>query len=194
MLEERFDTTIDEPAFASARTIGDLEALVRQAASAPSAMTRAPEGGPAERPERITFPAWNRGRLARAVRRVNLAVWLLPLARVFAWIHVEGLDHLQAVKGPVIFAANHQSHMDTPVILAALPRRWRYLVAPAMAKEFFEPHFHPERHTTRQVLTIRPTYYLAALLFNAFPLPRREAGARDTLRYIGELVSAGLSS
>ena len=80
MLEERFDTTIDEPAFASARTIGDLEALVRQAASAPSAMTRAPEGGPAERPERITFPAWNRGRLARAVRRVNLAVWLLPRA------------------------------------------------------------------------------------------------------------------
>ena len=55
MLEERFDTTIDEPAFASARTIGDLEALVRQAASA---MTHAPEGGPAERPERITFPAW----------------------------------------------------------------------------------------------------------------------------------------
>lgn len=47
----------------------------------------------------------------------------------------------------------------TPVILAALPRSWRYLVAPAMAKEFFEPHFHPERHTTRQVLTIRPTYY-----------------------------------
>ena len=44
MLEERFDTTIDEPAFASARTIGDLEALVRQAASA---MTHAPEGGPA---------------------------------------------------------------------------------------------------------------------------------------------------
>ena len=205
MLEERFDTTIDEPASASARTIGDLEALVRQASAAPAApaaMTRAPEGGPggtvpvarpAARPERITFPAWNRGRLARAVRRVNLAVWLLPLARVFAWIHVEGLEHLQAVKGPVIFAANHQSHMDTPVILAALPATWRYRVAPAMAKDFFEPHFHPERHTTRQVLTIRPTYYLAALLFNAFPLPRREAGARDTLRYIGELVSAGLS-
>jgi len=32
-------------------------------------------------------------------------------------------------------------------------------------------------------------YYLAVLLFNAFPLPQREAGARQTLRYIGELLA-----
>ena len=45
----------------------------------------------------------------------------------------------------------------------------------------------------RQILPNRLGYYLAALLFNAFPLPKREAGARDTLRYIGELVSHGFS-
>src|SRR6185436_14540958 len=28
---------------------------------------------------------------------------------------------------------------------------------------------------------------------NAFPLPQREAGARQTLRYMGELVDAGYS-
>jgi long-chain acyl-CoA synthetase len=122
-----------------------------------------------------------------------VALSIVPLARLFAWIHVEGLEHLQSVHAPVIFAANHQSHMDTPVIMAALPRPWRYRVAPAMAKEFFEPHFHPERHSARQVLPNRLAYYLAALFFNAFPLPQREAGARETLRYIGELVSHGLS-
>src|SRR5439155_6653452 len=37
------------------------------------------------------------------------------------------------------------------------------------------------------------TYYLAAHFFNAFPLRQREAGARDTLRYIGELVSHSFS-
>ena len=31
--------------------------------------------------------------------------------------------------GPVVFAANHQSYIDTAVILAALPPRWRYRVA-----------------------------------------------------------------
>jgi long-chain acyl-CoA synthetase len=36
-------------------------------------------------------------------------------------------------------------------------------------------------------------YYLAALVFNAFPLPQREAGARQTLRYMGELVENGFS-
>jgi long-chain acyl-CoA synthetase len=29
------------------------------------------------------------------------------------------------------------------------------------------------------------------LFFNAFPLPQREAGARQTLRYIGELLAEG---
>ena len=36
-------------------------------------------------------------------------------------------------------------------------------------------------------------YYLAALFFNAFPLPQREAGARQTLRYIGEVLEDGFS-
>ena len=31
------------------------------------------------------------------------------------------------------------------------------------------------------------------LFFNAFPLPQREAGARQTLRYIGELLADGIS-
>ena len=60
---------------------------------------------------------------ARTLRRLSLPTWILPLARVFAWITVEGTEHLKAIDGPVIFAANHQSHMDTPVILAALPAR-----------------------------------------------------------------------
>ena len=203
-LEERFDTTIDEAAFSGAKTIGDLDALVRQA---PPVGTRAPEGHAAteaqprrpgtpargEHPERMTFPSWNRMALARAVRRANLAIWLLPLARVFAWVHVQGLEHLQSVKGPVIFAANHQSHLDVPAILAALPPAWRYRVAPAMAKDFFEAHFYPERHTRPEVVGYRLAYYLAALMFNAFPIPRREPGTKETLRYIGELVSAGIS-
>jgi long-chain acyl-CoA synthetase len=95
--------------------------------------------------------------------------------------------------GPVVFASNHQSHMDTPVILAALPADLRRRVAPAMAKEFFRPHFHPAEYSLRERLKASTLYFLAALAFNAFPLPQREAGARDTLRYIGRLTSAGFS-
>jgi len=199
-LEEQFDTTIDEAAFSSAKTVGDLDALVRQATGGGEA---APSGVPGQvsgraavsraRAERISFPSWNRRIPARALRRIGLATGILPLARVFAWSRVQGLEHLQRLDAPVIFAANHLSHMDTPAILMALPPRWRYRVAPAMAKDFFDAHFHPERHTWMKVITLRAAYYLAALVFNAFPIPRREAGTRETLRYVGELVSDGFS-
>jgi long-chain acyl-CoA synthetase len=79
------------------------------------------------------------------------------------------------------------------VILAALPPRLRYRIAPAMAKEFFKPHFFPAEHGRRAWLTNSLAYYLAALFFNAFPLPQREAGARQTLRYIGQIVEDGFS-
>jgi 1-acyl-sn-glycerol-3-phosphate acyltransferase len=89
----------------------------------------------------------------------------------------------------VIFASNHQSFMDGPVIMAALPPRWRYRLAPAMGKEMFSPHFFPAEHSRVSWFTNSLNYYLAVLLFNAFPLPQREAGARQTLRYIGELLA-----
>ena len=182
-LEEHLETSIDEMSFAGAAKVRDLRVLVERPSGAEATSAAAA----------LSFPAWNRSWIARTVRRVSLATWILPLARVFAWVHVEGLSNLDSIEGPVLFAANHRSHMDTPVILAALPGRRRYRVAPAMAKEFFTAHFHPAQHTRREWLTNSLNYYLAALFFNAFPLPQREAGTRQTLRYIGELVSDGLS-
>ena len=43
------------------------------------------------------------------------------------------------------------------------------------------------------MLTNRLNYYLAAFFFNTFPLPQREAGARQTLRYIGDVTGDGFS-
>jgi len=127
------------------------------------------------------FPEWNRGALARAARRIFLPGFLLPLNRVFAHIHTHGLENLKGLEPPVIFASNHQSYMDGPTIMSALPAPWRYRVMPAMSKEFFAEHFHGRSFTNSL------NYYLAALFFSAFPIPQREPGALATLRYIGEL-------
>src|SRR5204863_6401536 len=83
--------------------------------------------------------------------------------------------------------------MDAPVILAALPARLRYRLATAMAKEFFKAHFFPAEYGRQAWFTNSLNYYLASLFFNAFPLPQREAGARQTLRYIGEVLEDGFS-
>jgi len=181
-LEDAFHTRIDEGAFSEAKDLSQLRTLVEHGAAS---------GAPP--PEPVDFPAWNLGWLPRAIRRVSLPTWILPLARVFAHIRVEGLDRLKSIDGPVMFASNHQSHMDTPAILIALPARLRYRLATAMAKEFFKAHFFPEQHTRAAWFTNSLNYYLASLFFNAFPLPQREAGARQTLRYIGEVLSRGFS-
>jgi len=177
-LEDAYHTHLDEGAFAGARDLQDLRTVVERAAVS--------EATP---PEPVDFPAWNRSWPARVIRNVSLATWLLPLGRLFAWLRVDGREHLDRIRGPVIFAANHQSHMDTPVILTALPPRWRYRTATAMAKEFFKAHFFPEQHGRAARFTNSLNYYLASLMFNAFPLPQREAGARQTLQYIGDLLA-----
>lgn len=175
-LEEKLDTPVDEGRFTSATTVGELSAPGAAASSEP-----------------IEFPRWNRTKWARFLRRISLPTWILPLARVFLWVRTGGRENLRGLEGPVIFASNHQSHMDVPAIMIAMPGKWRYNIAPAMAKEFFRAHFFPEQFSRREWFTNSLNYWLAALFFNAFPLPQREAGTRQTLRYAGELVSEGIS-
>jgi long-chain acyl-CoA synthetase len=176
-------TSFDESAFATAKTVAELRALVEGGAAT------AVEAGAGA----TDVPEWSLSWPARVARRALQVTLVLPLTRFFARITVHGVEHLQELAGPVVFASNHQSHMDTPVILAALPPRLRWRLAPAMAKEFFRARFRPAEHSFRQRSKASTLYFLAALAFNAFPLPQREAGARDTLRYIGHLASAGYS-
>jgi long-chain acyl-CoA synthetase len=173
-LERHLDTSVDESALAGSRTLGELSRV-------------------APTPLPVTFPCWSRSWPARIVRNAALFTLWLPLTRLFAHVRVKGREHLATLSGPVIFASNHQSHMDTPCILAALPARYRYQAGVAMWKEFFEAHFHPERHTKLQWLGNSLLYWLLALFFNAFPLPQTEVGASGSLLYLGDLVSDGWS-
>jgi long-chain acyl-CoA synthetase len=169
-LEKRTGAPIDETAFANARSVADLV----QAKPAVSTAAETP----------FEYPEWNRSAWARAVRRVMLPGLIIPLTRAFAWLTVSGLENLRDLKGPAIFASNHQSHFDAPVILSALPARWRYRISPAAAKEFFD---------LRSRFANALNYYLASLVFNIFPLPQRESGAREAMRHAGALVAEGYS-
>lgn len=181
-LEQQTDTTIDEGSFAAARTVADLAQPPRRAST---------EDGPIEYPGRIEYPVWNRSLWARGIRRVVQALVARPLTRYYARITVSGTANLTGLRPPVIFAPNHQGFMDVPAILCALPAEWRGRIAPAMAKEWFEPHFHPSRYSFWKRFTSGLQYYSAALLYNAFPLPQRDIGARRSLRYMGSLMDEG---
>ncbi|MBC7928417.1 MAG: AMP-binding protein [Bryobacteraceae bacterium] len=187
-LERRLHVTIDEDQFASAETVADLERIINTRSGTPQSPASAQVETAAEP---VLFPRWNRSAWAQAVRRVNLPLWLLPLANVFAWVRASGLENLNGLEPPVIFAPSHQSHLDVPALMLALPAKWRYRLAPAMSKEFFRPHFFPQQFTRAEWFTNSLNYYLSSLAFNAFPFPQREAGAKQTMRYAGELVSGG---
>jgi 1-acyl-sn-glycerol-3-phosphate acyltransferase len=81
--------------------------------------------------------AWARGWLASAVREVIITVILSPLIGLYTRRQVTGREHLRAVSHPVLLVANHSSHMDTPLILAALPWAWRRRTAVAAAADYF---------------------------------------------------------
>ena len=135
------------------------------------------------------FPVWSRSWAARIIRNCALTMIWLPATRLFAHARVSGREHLEGLRGPVIFAPNHQSHMDTPLLVSTLPMRYRYRFAAAMWQEFFDGYFSPERHTRFERLRDTVVYHLVALFFNIFPVPQTEAGARQSLRYLGEMVS-----
>jgi len=81
--------------------------------------------------------AWSRRypvRLARAVVMDNIT---RPLAKVLAPPSIRGIEHLRHVTGPVIFVANHTSHVDTPLLLANLPVEFRHHTVVAAASDYF---------------------------------------------------------
>lgn len=140
----------------------------------------------------MSFPRWTRSPLSRAVRHASLPTWVLPSIGWAMALHVEGLEHVTTLESPALFAANHQSHMDTPAIYRALPARLRNRVAPAMAREFFAAHFGLVPASLPARLVSRAAYYLACQCFNAFPLPQQRS-PRGAFRYMQELVDEGHS-
>jgi 1-acyl-sn-glycerol-3-phosphate acyltransferase len=101
-------------------------------------------------------------RLARAVVTDNLT---RPLVRVVASPKIHGLDRIRHLDEPVIFAANHASHVDTPLLISVLPDRWRHrTVVAAGADYFFEKRW---------------TAVLFSFLVNAIPIERQRVNRRS---------------
>jgi 1-acyl-sn-glycerol-3-phosphate acyltransferase len=105
--------------------------------------------------------------------------WVLnPVMNYYAARNATGREKLQALKGPVILVANHASHMDTPVILSALPRKLRKRTAVAAAADYFY----------RNKLTAS----IVSLCFNTVPIERRpDGGATKSTSHLDTLLDDG---
>jgi 1-acyl-sn-glycerol-3-phosphate acyltransferase len=107
--------------------------------------------------------AWARSAPAVATRELLLSAVFRPLIALYARRSVRGHEHLEPLQGPVLFVANHASHMDTPLLLRALPWRWRRRTAVAAAADYFYGS--------------KTLAHAVSLAFSTVPVERNEAGA-----------------
>jgi 1-acyl-sn-glycerol-3-phosphate acyltransferase len=109
------------------------------------------------------FPTdWARTAAGRAVGRTLFDFGLRPLTWVTTAPRTYGLDQLEGLRAPVVFVANHASHLDTPVILGSLPKPWRDRTAVAAAADYFFDAWWRAATT--------------ALVLNTFPVERAGGG------------------
>ena len=81
--------------------------------------------------------AWSRQYPVRLARAMVLDNVTRPLARLVASPLIRGDEGLADLEAPVIFAANHASHADTPLLLSCLPLRFRHRTVVAAAADYF---------------------------------------------------------
>lgn len=112
------------------------------------------------------FPtSWARTPAVKAVREAVLRFGFKPIVWNETDPSVEGLDALDHLRPPVMFIANHASHMDTPLVLCSLPKAWRERTAVAAAADYF--------------FDVKWRAATTALVFNTFPI-ERTGGKRAT--------------
>ncbi|MGI8492192.1 MAG: lysophospholipid acyltransferase family protein, partial [Acidimicrobiales bacterium] len=86
---------------------------------------------------------WARRYPARLARVLITEGLTRPVMHALADPKVEGLDRLahltprDAIAPPVIFAANHASHLDTPLLLSVIPEPWRHRTVVAAGADYF---------------------------------------------------------
>jgi 1-acyl-sn-glycerol-3-phosphate acyltransferase len=105
--------------------------------SRPLVPASAEEHRPLPAPPREFSTDWARTPAVRGFRAVAQAAGLKPLIWSEVSPVVSGLDNLVGLHGPVLFVANHSSHLDAPLVLCSLPPAWRHETLVAAAADYF---------------------------------------------------------
>ncbi|HXN25114.1 MAG TPA: AMP-binding protein [Candidatus Dormibacteraeota bacterium] len=178
-IEDRFQVSLNEIKFAEARTVADLERLLKC---------------PEQQRSEFHYPRWTQRFPVPAIRAAIYYLLVWPATHLLAHPRVRGREHLRAVRGPVLIVSNHVTRRtDIGFILAALPLRLRHRLAAAMGGETLGTMRHPPRQWFfLKRLVYRLNYFLVVALFNVFPLPQR-SGFRESFQFAGESVDRGYS-
>ena len=161
-IESELGAYVDDDRVGPETTLGELTAMVGEGAQV----------------QPMKFPAWGRAWWCRLLRAGLQYAFIFTTLHLFYRVRVYGRENLAGLRGPVLFASNHNVKLDSPVTLMALPAGWRWRVSPAAAADDI---FGPRLKGMANVL-----------LGNAFPFAR-EGSIRASLEQLGRLLDMGWS-
>ena len=165
LIEQELGVYIDESLVSPSTTVADIEDLMGRESGA---------GVSAPSFYRWPFSLW-----ARAFREVIHLVVVFPLMSLGYRARLTGLENLDGLPGPVLFAVNHNAiQWDSLLLLKVLPRAWRRRLTVAAAAE----------------ITFGNLWLgvLASMIATAFPFSR-DTAIRASLEHLGGLLDDGWS-
>jgi long-chain acyl-CoA synthetase len=178
-LEAKFHVELSETAFANARTVAEVEQLLKE---------------PAARHTEYIYPRWTQREPVRWMRLLVYYGLVWPATQILGHPRIVGRENVRGIRGPVLVVSNHITRRaDIGLILAALPRRFRHRLAIAMGGETLQDMRHaPREWFFAKRWAYYVGYWLVTALFNVFPLPQF-SGFRESFRFAGESADRGYS-
>ena len=177
-LEDRYQVDLSETTFSAARTVGDIEKMLR---------------GEARPTVEYHYPAWVLRWPVTWLRWLAEYLLMIPAVFVLGRPRIEGRENVRGWNGPLLVVCNHISDVDVSFVQTALPARLRNRIATATRGEALEAlRFPSENRGFFGTIYDRAQWVLGVSLLNLFPLPR-EAGFRKSFAYAGAAVDRGFS-
>ena len=180
-IENRYQVDLSDTEFSQASTVADLENLLKKKS----------EGKSDQRP--YPYAPWAQRWPVTWIRPLVFQLLTLPYIMIMARPTIIGREKLKGFRGPALVVSNHIALIDVGFILTALPFLLRRRLAPAMLGELLRDMRYPPKTLSffrRRVEQL--SYFLVAMLFNAFPMPQK-AKYRESFRFAGELADRGYS-
>jgi len=172
-IEEKYNMEVDDSLIGRDTTVGELEKIISY---------------PRKVSQKIPFYNFQFWLIVR-IMRVTFQYFIYPFLFIILRLKVKEKERLRNLKGPIVFASNHVSPLDTFTVLYSIPLRLRMRLSVLMSIEHhFKNFFNHTGSLWRRIIETVGFYLLVILFINICPLSRSH-GFKQVMENIGKILN-----